>query len=50
MFQEILRISAILPPFFDPKDGMKIWNLVKISQVRKSYRKHRFSYDFLIVM
>ena len=35
MFQKILRICPILPPFFDPKNSMKIWNLFKISHVKK---------------
>ena len=36
MFQKTLRICPILTPFFDPKIWMKIWNLFKISQVKKS--------------
>ena len=47
MFQKNLRICPILPPFFDPKNWMKIWNLFKISQVKKILRKAQvFSWFF----
>ena len=36
MSQKNLRIHIILPAFFDPRNEEEIWNLFKISQLRKS--------------
>ena len=42
MLQKTLKICTIMPAFFNPGNGGKIWDLFKKFQLKKSWEKHRF--------
>ena len=49
MLQKTLKICVIIPAFFDPEMEEKYEICSKNFSSKKSWEKHKFSHDFLIV-